>query len=365
MDRTNKSVYSQSCFYDEQDGVRDNSLCAVLCSRYFLSLQSRKTDKKTTSAASQEPHDQEKYLQKPIVCLHCSSWCHDAGCSLQALDCGCSAEPPKTVLPHRAEGRGPAARPRPRPGAQAAPSSRPIPPCAPPDCRAVPTALPDRAGQGLLRGREERGDRGRHTAPLPEKARRRAAGRGASERQPEDHAPAPRQNGSPQLWRGAPGPGPGPGPVHRRELGRTGISSPPRRRKRPVLTLTAQPSRRRHSGGSLASSLPGGVELHLVDLLNNTAAPWDLITVYQYLRGSYKEDEDSLFTRSPMERTRGNGHKLLLGRFRLDTRGKFFTVRTVTIGIISPGKGLTRPRWAPSRVGWKGCWAILCRLCSS
>lgn len=31
------------------------------------------------SAASQESHEQEKYLQMPIVCLCCSSWCHDAG----------------------------------------------------------------------------------------------------------------------------------------------------------------------------------------------------------------------------------------------------------------------------------------------
>ena len=31
----------------------------------------------------------------------------------------------------------------------------------------------------------------------------------------------------------------------------------------------------------------------------------DLITMYQFLRGSYKEDGDSLFTRSHMERTRG------------------------------------------------------------
>ena len=55
----------------------------------------------------------------------------------------------------------------------------------------------------------------------------------------------------------------------------------------------------------------------------------DLIILYQYLRSSYKEDGGSVFTRSYMEGTRGNGHKLLLGRFRLDTRGKFFTLRTV------------------------------------
>ena len=56
----------------------------------------------------------------------------------------------------------------------------------------------------------------------------------------------------------------------------------------------------------------------------------DLITMYQYLKGSYKEDGDSLFTRSHMVRTRGNGYKLLPGRFQLDTRGKFFTTRTVS-----------------------------------
>ena len=55
----------------------------------------------------------------------------------------------------------------------------------------------------------------------------------------------------------------------------------------------------------------------------------DLITLFQYLNAGYKEDGDSLFTRSHMEKMRGNGYKLLLGRCRLDTRGKFFTVRTV------------------------------------
>ena len=41
----------------------------------------------------------------------------------------------------------------------------------------------------------------------------------------------------------------------------------------------------------------------------------DLITMFQYLKGGYKEDGDSLFTRSHMEKMRGNGYKLLLGRF--------------------------------------------------
>ncbi|XP_074934654.1 uncharacterized protein LOC142050170 [Phalacrocorax aristotelis] len=49
----------------------------------------------------------------------------------------------------------------------------------------------------------------------------------------------------------------------------------------------------------------------------------DLITMYQCLRGSYKEDGDSLFTRSHMERTRGNGHKLLWGDSDWTQEGNF------------------------------------------
>ncbi|GAB0186081.1 mitochondrial enolase superfamily member 1 [Grus japonensis] len=40
----------------------------------------------------------------------------------------------------------------------------------------------------------------------------------------------------------------------------------------------------------------------------------DLITMFQYLKGGYK-DGDSLFTRIHMETMKGNGCKLLLGRF--------------------------------------------------
>ena len=56
----------------------------------------------------------------------------------------------------------------------------------------------------------------------------------------------------------------------------------------------------------------------------------DIITMFQYLKCGYREDEDSLFTRSHMEKTRGHGYKLLLRRFQLDTRGKFFTARTIS-----------------------------------
>jgi len=41
----------------------------------------------------------------------------------------------------------------------------------------------------------------------------------------------------------------------------------------------------------------------------------DLITMFQYLKGGYKEDGDSVFTRSHMDKTRGNGYKLILGTF--------------------------------------------------
>jgi len=47
--------------------------------------------------------------------------------------------------------------------------------------------------------------------------------------------------------------------------------------------------------------------------------------MFWYLKGGYKEDGNSRFTRSHMKKMSCNEDKLLLGRFRLDTRGKFFT----------------------------------------
>ena len=55
----------------------------------------------------------------------------------------------------------------------------------------------------------------------------------------------------------------------------------------------------------------------------------DLIAAFQYLTGAYRKDGEGLFTRVCSDRTRGNGWKLKEGRFRLDIRKKFFTMRVV------------------------------------
>jgi len=55
----------------------------------------------------------------------------------------------------------------------------------------------------------------------------------------------------------------------------------------------------------------------------------DFTAACQYLKGAYRKDGEGLFTRVFIDRTRGNGCKLKEGRFRLDIRKKFFTMRVV------------------------------------
>ena len=55
----------------------------------------------------------------------------------------------------------------------------------------------------------------------------------------------------------------------------------------------------------------------------------DLLAAFHYLKRAYRKDGQGLFTRVCSDRTRRNGCKLKEGRFRLDIRKKFFTMRVV------------------------------------
>uniref|UniRef100_A0A8B9F0R9 Reverse transcriptase domain-containing protein n=1 Tax=Amazona collaria TaxID=241587 RepID=A0A8B9F0R9_9PSIT len=55
----------------------------------------------------------------------------------------------------------------------------------------------------------------------------------------------------------------------------------------------------------------------------------DLIAAFQYLKGTYKDAGEGLFIKDCSERTMGNEFKLKQGKFTLDIRRKFFTVRMV------------------------------------
>jgi len=55
----------------------------------------------------------------------------------------------------------------------------------------------------------------------------------------------------------------------------------------------------------------------------------DLIAAFHYLKDIYRKDGENLFSGACCDRTRSNGFQLRDGRFRLDIRMKFFTVRVV------------------------------------
>ena len=54
-----------------------------------------------------------------------------------------------------------------------------------------------------------------------------------------------------------------------------------------------------------------------------------MIAAFQYLKESYRKEGDRLFSRACGDITRRKGFQIKEGRFRLDIRKMFFTVRLV------------------------------------
>ena len=68
----------------------------------------------------------------------------------------------------------------------------------------------------------------------------------------------------------------------------------------------------------------------------------DLTVAFQYLKGAYSKDGENVFSRACCDSTGGNGFKLREGRFRLDIRKNFFTVR-----VMKHRNRLPREGWRP------------------
>ena len=70
--------------------------------------------------------------------------------------------------------------------------------------------------------------------------------------------------------------------------------------------------------------------------------------------GACKKAGEGLLTRAWSDRTRGNGFKLKEGRFKLDTRKKFFTMRVVRCWLRLPTEvmGAASLEVFKARLGW-------------
>jgi len=55
----------------------------------------------------------------------------------------------------------------------------------------------------------------------------------------------------------------------------------------------------------------------------------DVTAAFQYPKGACRKDGENIFSRACCDRTRSNGFKLREGRFRLDRRKRFYTMRVV------------------------------------
>jgi len=107
----------------------------------------------------------------------------------------------------------------------------------------------------------------------------------------------------------------------------------------------------------LQQSLP--IPTILWFILEKRRLRWDLTAAFQYLKGAYKKDGDRLDSRACWDRTRSNGFKLKAGRFRVDIRMKFFTVRVVRHWNRLPREVVVAPSLETSKVRWEGALSNL------
>jgi len=68
-----------------------------------------------------------------------------------------------------------------------------------------------------------------------------------------------------------------------------------------------------------------------------------LVAAFQYLQEAYRKGGEGLFIKECSDRTRDNCFKLTEGRYRLDIRKKFFTLRVVRHWNRLPRKALDAP----------------------
>ena len=78
----------------------------------------------------------------------------------------------------------------------------------------------------------------------------------------------------------------------------------------------------------------------------------------QYLKRVYKRERNQLFTQVDGDRKRGNGFKLMEGIFRLDVRGKVFTVSVVRCWNRLPREVVDALSLEKFKARLDGLWAI-------